>query len=120
MNDKILGLKPGSYYWARVRPSEFLPESEWQPVRYTGRSMGMEGTTWDFIGLRSEDGHHFASVIQVGPEIVCEPLEPDDDLRKRLQEIYMREEHQAFAAVASGRELDTLAGFYGLTRRGLA
>lgn len=63
-------LRKGAFYWARVRPNEHLPESEWQPVRYTGRSAGSEGETWDFIGLRSEDGHHFADVIEVGDPII--------------------------------------------------
>lgn len=63
-------LRKGAFYWARVRRAEFLPESEWQPVRYTGRSAGSEGETWDFIGLRTEDGHHFADVVEIGAEII--------------------------------------------------
>jgi hypothetical protein len=79
-------LRKGAFYWARVRPNEHLPESEWQPVRYTGKSadthareetrgdeiliVGYSTDTWDFIGLRSEDGHHFAEVVEVGEEIV--------------------------------------------------
>lgn len=79
----------GRFYWVRVvsvgRPGRALAGS-WQPARYTGKSadtiaverrtktritiVAVSPETWDFIGQRSEDGHHFVDVVEVGDEIV--------------------------------------------------
>lgn len=81
MNQKLIEetqkretLRRGGFYWVRVASlapvSPSRPAPSWQPARYTGRTADSVGETWDFIGLRSEDGHHFADVIEVGAEIV--------------------------------------------------
>jgi len=60
--------KKGSYYWVFVSVEGAQPE--WQPARFTGFSGDGDGVaTWDFVGLRSEDGHHFAEVIDVLREV---------------------------------------------------
>ena len=62
--------KVGAYYWVRLERNDQLG-AVWQPARFTGVSGDGDGKlTWDFIGLRAEDGHHFATVITVGAEVV--------------------------------------------------
>jgi hypothetical protein len=117
-------LRAGAFYWVRVvadsEREAMTPETEWQPARYTGQCGDASAAhTWDFIGRASADGHHFVDVMQVGPEIVREPPEPDSDLRERLQQEKLKIEHHDLAATNTGADLDTLAGFYGLTRRGI-
>jgi len=60
----------GAFYWVRLaigdeRNAE-VPKTEWQPAKYTGRAADSVGDTWDFIGQRSDDGHHFVDVLEVG------------------------------------------------------
>jgi len=61
-------LERGKFYWVLVDDSRQAGQ-EWQPARFTGRSGdGDARLTWDFVGLRSEDGHHFAEVIKIDSE----------------------------------------------------
>ncbi len=87
-------LKIGSFYWVRMvigdERENVIPETHWMPARYTGKSgdsthareetrgdqivlVAYPPDTWDFIGFRSDDGHHFVDVMQVGFEM----LRPD-------------------------------------------
>ena len=75
-------LRIGAFYWVRtVADAEreaTMPQTEWQPARYTGQCGDASAAhTWDFIGRASADGHHFVDVMQVGPEIVRD--EPESD-----------------------------------------
>lgn len=82
-------LTPGCFYWVRMvigdERANIIPKTTWMPAMYTGKSadtVAREETrgdevvlvayspdTWDFIGFRSDDGHHFVDVVQVGPQI---------------------------------------------------
>lgn len=131
-------LQIGSFYWVRLvigdERQNVIPETSWQPARYTGRSadthareetrgneivvVAYSPETWDFIGYASADGHHHVDVMQVGAKIVQHPPETDSDFRERLQDVdRLSEDHVNLAATATGKDLDTLAGFYDLTRR---
>lgn len=58
----------GSYYWVYAGAKD-APKT-WQPARFTGVSGDGDGReTWDFVGYRSEDGHHFVEVKDVGYEV---------------------------------------------------
>lgn len=69
----------GKFYWvlAKVSPADSTSGRPvdnddvptWQPARYTGKAADSVGETWDFIGYRSEDGHHFVEVIEVGKAV---------------------------------------------------
>lgn len=69
----MTALRTGAFYWIRtVADAEreaMMPETEWQPARYTGRAGDSVGDTWDFLGRASADGHHFVDVMEVGAEI---------------------------------------------------
>lgn len=60
-------LDVGKFYWVLVTASR--KEPEWQPARFTGKSLDSVGMSWDFIGFLSADGHHFVEVLEVGKEI---------------------------------------------------
>lgn len=82
-------LTVGVFYWVRMVIGEertaMIPHTVWAPARFTGfsadthaREVLIGGTihaiayspeTWDFVGFRSDDGHHFVDVMDVGPEI---------------------------------------------------
>jgi hypothetical protein len=57
----------GRYYWVLVQSSRKAPE--WQPARFTGKSLDSVGLSWDFVGFNSADGHHFLEVIEIGEEL---------------------------------------------------
>lgn len=116
------GLTSGAFYWVRMvegdERNNIIPETSWQPARYTGRAGDSVGDTWDFLGYYSATGHHDVNVMEIGAEIIQQPPETDSDLRERLQDVdRLFEDHVNLAATAIGKELDTLAGYYGLTRR---
>lgn len=63
-------IRYGGYYWLKVR-SLALRAQEWQPGRFTGMSLDSGGIlTWDYIGQRCDDGHHYVEVVEIGEEIV--------------------------------------------------
>lgn len=68
------GLRQGAFYWVRIvagaEREAVIPDTSWQPARYTGRAGDTVGETWDFLGYYSATGHHDVDVIQVGAEIV--------------------------------------------------
>lgn len=64
-------LRPGTYYWVLVSSSRKAPE--WQPARFTGKSLDSVGMSWDFIGFLSADGHHFVEVLKIGKELADNP-----------------------------------------------
>lgn len=66
-------LRTGAYYWVLVRSSR--KASEWQPARFTGKSLDSVGLSWDFVGFNSADGHHFLEVIEIGAELMRPGLE---------------------------------------------
>lgn len=74
-SEKPKTLKVGSFYWVRTvigaEREAMMPETDWQPARYTGRTLeGNHHDTWDFIGFMSADGHHHVDVMEVGEEIL--------------------------------------------------
>lgn len=86
----MIDLKKGSFYWVRMvigdERKAVMPETVWAPARYTGKSadthmreetrgdyivaIAYSPDTWDFIGFRSDDGHHFVDVMEIGEELV--------------------------------------------------
>lgn len=57
----------GKFYWVLVKSSR--KEPEWQPARFTGKSLDSVGMSWDFVGFHSTDGHHFLEVEAIGPPL---------------------------------------------------
>lgn len=84
----------GEFYWiyasiqqtdsnpcTTARVGEVWNKPTWQPARFTGLSGDGDGRdTWDIMGLRSEDGHHFVKIENIGPPTghfngpFCSPL----------------------------------------------
>lgn len=121
--DTMQELIVGRFYWVNIISSvdqTGLFSDAWQPARYTGRSGDSVGETWDFIGLRSEDGHHFVDVVEIGSEIERCSLEADAVYRCRLIQIVDRmNDLDRYAVTTSiGKALDVIGSHHGMPRKG--
>jgi hypothetical protein len=71
LESRVAQLKRGHFYWVLVRSSTEDPE--WQPARFAGAVGHSAGGTWHLIGFNSDVGHHFAEVVEIGPELTEGP-----------------------------------------------